>query len=331
MPEAITDGFADNGGSPQAFGSVAQRLLQGGFKASALRTNDVLRKDEWVQFDETVVEIARERLGLVDDLIASGLVLPVGNALGTTIIEWEQLSDMDPAELNMSGVTEGERDRVTYTLKNVPLPIIHKDFNINIRALEASRKLGQTLDTTQAALATRLVSELTEDLVMNGSTLNFGGATIQGYTTATNRTTGSVTAAWDAVATTGEQIIGDVIAMIGDAAVDNMFGPFRLYTSVAARIKMAEDFKANSDRTILERLLAIDEIISVRGTARLTGTVVVLVQMSRDVVDMVIGQQPAPIQWETQGGMLVNFKVMSIMVPRIKDDLKLQSGIVHYS
>jgi len=332
MPQEIIQDFVSAGGTggPVAHSSVAAKLLTGGFRASSLRTNDVLRKEEWKQFDAVVVEVARERLGIVEDLITRGLTLPVGNALGTTFVEWEQSGDMDPAELNMSGVTEGERDRMVFNLKGVPLPITHKDFNINIRALEASRKLGDSLDTTNAAVATRLVSDSLENLLMNGSTLSFAGQTIPGYTTAPNRSTGSVTANWSTVAT-GEQMVGDVLIMMGAAATVNMFGPFMLYCSVAARNRLNDDYKANSDRTTVERINAIDGIIGVRGTARLAGTVVLLVQMTRDVVDMVVGQQPAPIQWESQGGMIVNFKVMAIMVPRVKDDAKAQSGIVHYS
>ncbi len=47
----------------------------------------------------------------------------------------------------------------------------HKDFRINIRALEASRKLGQTLDTTMVGLATRLVTERLETILFNGLSL----------------------------------------------------------------------------------------------------------------------------------------------------------------
>ena len=332
MPDLITDVIrADANGNTAATGSVATRLLQSGFSVNALRTNAILRKDEWVQYDNAVVEVARERLGAVEDLISRGLTFPLGNALGTTIVEWEQMSDMTAAEINMAGVTEGERDRIDFTLKSLPIPITHKDFRLNIRALEASRRLGETLDTTQARLASRLVSESIENQLFNGASITVLGNSIPGLTTATNRNTGSVANDWNLLATTGESIVDDVIAMIGAAEGDNMFGPYALYCSIAAKNNLNNDYKANGDRTTLERINAIDGISVVRGTSKLTGTVVILLQLTSDVVDIVVGMQPTTLQWEDMGGMITNFKVMAIMVPRIKDTQTSQSGIVHYT
>ncbi len=331
MPDLITDVVAAGAnGSISATGSVASRLLQSNFSVNALRTNAILRKDEWVQFDTAVVEVARERLGAVEDLIGRGLTFPLGNALGTTIVEWEQMSDMEPAEINMAGVTEGERDRVDFTLKSLPVPITHKDFRLNIRALEASRRLGEALDVTQARLASRLVSESIENQLFNGAAITVLGSTIPGLTTAANRNLGT-SAAWQTAGTAGEDIIDDVIAMIGAAEGDNMFGPYGLYCSIAAKNNLNNDYKANSDRTTLERMQAIDGLASIRGTSKLTGKNVLLVQLTSDVVDIVVGMQPTTIQWEDMGGMITNFKVMSIMVPRVKDTSTAQSGIVHFS
>ena len=36
-----------------------------------------------------------------------------------------------------------------------------------------------------------------------------------------------------------------------------------------------------------------------------------------------------PFQWEGQGGMEVNFKVMAILVPQLRDDFNGNTGIVH--
>ena len=58
---------------------------------------------------------------------------------------------------------------------------------------------------------------------------------------------------------------------------------------------------------------------------------IILVQLTSDVVDMIDGLQPTMVQWESQGGMVVNFKVMAIMAPRMKSDAANQSGIAHFS
>ena len=326
---ATIDTLTGGQGGFVANGSVAARLLANGMNVNSLRTNDVLRKDEWVHYDTAIVEIARERLIGVADLLSRGLRYDLPNALGTTKLEWEKISDMDPADLSMSGVTPGSRDRQTFELESMPIPLVHKDFSINIRTLLASRTTGQSLDVTQAAMASRLVSERIENILFNGATVGGTNGTIYGYLTAPDRNTGAVTATW--ATATGEQIVTDVIRMIDAAVADNMYGPYMLYVPVSIYTKMGNDFKANSDKTIIQRVKEIPGIIDVRPSSRFIAPNVVLVQMTTDVVDMVVGQQPTAIMWDSNGGMTTNFKVMSIMVPRIKSDMQGQSGIVHFS
>ncbi len=334
MTIPISDVLLNSGAGVSAVGSVAIRLLESGMNINALRTCDVLRKDEWVKFDEVVVEIARSRLIAVGDLVSRGLTFDLPNALGTTVIEYEKISDMEPAKLSMSGVTEEGNDRVEYTLESLPVPIGHKEFNINIRALTASRTRGIPLDTTQAAVSARKLAELNDSTVFKGATITVSGKTIPGYLTAADRNTGSLTGDWELTAQTGTIIIADVLAMVKALVGDNMFGPYVLYVPINYGVKLDEDFKANSDKTIRERLLQIEEITAVRATTNLAGGAsgeVVLVQMTSDVVDMVMGIEPTTVQWETAGGMITNFKVLSIMLPRVKSDALLQSGIAHYS
>ncbi len=58
---------------------------------------------------------------------------------------------------------------------------------------------------------------------------------------------------------------------------------------------------------------------------------VALVQMTSDVVRVVTGMAPTTVQWDTDGGMTLNFKVMAIMVPQVRNDQAGNSGIVKYT
>jgi hypothetical protein len=230
----------------------------------------------------------------------------------------------------MSGIQRSQDDRVEYALTGIPVPIIHKDWTLNIRHLEASRKTGQALDVTMAEKAGRSVAEKIEDLLWNGSTALGSNNTIFGYTNAANRNTGSGTAsAWIATVN-GGNIITDVLAMMQKAYDDHFYGPFMLYVPINVGTNLGNDFKTNSDRTIMERLLAIEGISGIKSTANLTGAVL-LVQMTSDVIQMIDGIQPTTVQWETHGGFVMHFKVISIMLPRIRNDSEGQSGIVHYT
>lgn len=310
-------------------GLVAQRLLESNFNINALRTNDTLRKDEWKLYDKAIVGIAKARLNGVADLMAAGLSFKLPNALGTTRLEWETDTDMTPAQIGMSGIERSQDDRVEFSLTGMPIPLIFKDWTLNIRHLEASRKSGRPLDTMMAEKAGRSVAERVESLLWDGYVGLGSNNTIYGYRTAVNRNTGSVTATW--VTTSGANILADVLAMIGKAQDDHMYGPYVLYVPIAVMTNMGNDFKTNSDKTILQRILEVPGISAVKATASLSGTNIILVQLTSDVVQMIDGIQPTMVQWDSHGGMVTNFKVLAIMLPRFRNDSENQSGIVHYS
>lgn len=327
-PGVQIDTISAGAGGLTGSGDVATRLMQSGFNVNALRTNDVLRKDEWIQYDQALVEVARDRLPLVSELVNRGLTYNISNGLGTTILEWEDVSDMEPANVSMAGVTRGEQDTLEFTLRSMPLPIIHKDFTINIRKLEASRSTGMPLDTAQAELAGRLVAEETEKMVILGHATRVGAAQIYGIDTVPNSSaiTMTGTTGWD-TDSTGAEILADVLSAMAALETDNMYGPYTLIVTYAAWNRMLEDFKAESDKTIVQRVLELPGILNVIPSKNVPAEHAYLVQMTRDVIDEVIGMQPTVVQWETQGGMQLHFKVMSIMIPRVRFTQTLQSGI----
>ena len=329
MTIQIQDSVTSLASGLKGAGSVAARLLASNFNVNALRTLGTLKKDEWIHYDSAVVEVARERLIGVSDLVSRGMTYPLNNALGSTRVEWERMSDMDPAAISMSGISESQNDRITFDLQGMPVPIVHKDFNINIRALMASRNSGQPLDTTQVRLATRKVAETIEGMLFSGATVLGSNNPIYGYTTAVNRNTGALAASWQTA--TGAQIIGDVLDMIEAANADNMYGPYVIYVNNLAFINLSNDYKLESDKTILQRIKEIPGIADVRPTNYLPIKQVIMVQMTSDVVDMIDGMSPTLVEWESHGGMVMHFKVMAIMLPRIRTDILNQSGLMHFT
>lgn len=318
-------------GGMSASGDVAMRLLQANMNINALRTNDVLRKDQWIELDNRVVEIARKRLVGVGALMQRNLTYNLGgNAMGITQLQWENVDEMTDADVSMSGLAESERDRLTYELKSMPLPIIHKDFQINLRNLESSRRFGTPLDMSQAEMAARVVTEKVESILFNGYNITAGGSTIYGLTTEPNRNTGA-NVDWESGVTTGEDKLGDVIAMIQALQDDNMYGPYGLYVTPTAYTLLAEDFKASSDKTQMQRLLEVPGLEFILPSKDLGTNVQVMHQLTSDVAEEVIGFEPTTVMWESHGGMMLNFKVMAIMLPRVRSTKSGQSGIVHLS
>lgn len=294
-----------------------------------LRTLDTLRKDEWIHLDEALVEEGIIRLRGVADLVAAGLVVNVPNAMGKTIFQWENVSDMEEAQISLSGVSTSEGDRQEFDLKSMPLPIVHKDFPVNIRALAASRSRGEALDDSQARVAGRLVGERIEKMLFQGGP-TYGGNAIYGYTNHPNRNEVDFenNKAWDDATKTGEGILTDVLAAIQKLEEDRFgSGPYWIYVPAGYSTVLEKDFKANSDKTIRQRLLEVDRVEKVVVADQCPAGKVVVVQATRDVVAMVNGEPLQTVQWDLDGGFTVRFKAFAIQVPLIRADQQNRSGV----
>lgn len=323
-----------HGSSGRWAGERLMKALQSGqnLSPSVLRTLDTLRKDEWVAFDEALVQEAMIRLKGVADLIAAGLTINVPNAMGKTVLQYEKVTDMNPAIVSMDGAVRSENDRQEFDISSLPLPITHKDFWINLRTLTASRERGESLDTTQVRTAGRLVAEATESMLFLGGK-TFGGARIYGYTNHPDRNTVSfqTNGNWVQTAKTGENILEDVLECISAAQADRMYGPYWLYVPQNSSLKLEEDFKAASDKTIRQRLMEIDGLQSIRVVDQLTSNNIILVQATVDVTAMVMGIPLQTVQWDIEGGFIINFKAFQIAIPLIRSDAQGRSGVVHLS
>ena len=334
-------------------GSIAQRLLRNNMDQNTLRTwvgkdgraymnvngkgvpithgNATLRKDEWKDLDAAVLKLSQERLVGVQDLISRGLTYNIPNGMGKTILEYEDQGDFTAAQLDMDAVTRGKGDRPIYSLKGLPLPIIHKEFQVTARALAASRNGSTPLDTSGAEMATRMVAEKQEDLLFTGSSsFAFGSYTLYGYVDAPDRNTVTLTQNWDASGKTGAEIITDVLAMKQASINAKHYGPWVIYIPTAYETVLDNDYDTTTPgTTIRERILKIAGIEDIKVVDKLAANTVLLVQMTADVVRWVTGMPITTTDWTEQGGSLLNFKVMTISVPQIRADKDGNSGITH--
>jgi len=251
--------------------------------------------------------------------------------MGKTVLQTETQSDIDAATVSMDGLVAGPNDRPVFELTNLPLPIISKDFSFSARQLEASRSGGSPLDTSTAELAARRVAEMAEQLLIGvASSYTYGGGTLYGYTNFPSRITRTITAP-TAVGWTGGTLIDEILAMRQDAYDAYHYGPFMLYNSPAWDRYLDADLKAASDRTLRERINAIEGFSSMKTLDYLTNYDIVMIQMTSDVAREIIGMDITSLQWDSNGGLLKNFKVMAILVPQLRADQNGNTGIVHGS
>ena len=298
-----------------------------------------LRRDEWKQLDEAIMNISETRLNGIADLTSRGLTYKLGDAMGTTVLEWHDVSDAMEADLTMDGITRGKNDRPVYQHNYLPIPIIHVDYEINARVLSASRKMGNALDTTAAERATRKVNLKLEQMLFTDTDYGFGELDsrsrnkIYSYVNHPDRNQYTLDTAWDDSSMTGELIRADVIGMKQASLTALHFGPWVMYIPSLYETVMDEDYDVagSSLMTIRERLLKIGGISDIKVVDTLPANTVLLVQMTSDVVRLVQGMGIQNVQWDAEGKFINKYKVLTIQVPQIRSDQNSRSGIVHAS
>lgn len=289
-----------------------------------------LRYDDWRLIDTAVVKAAKPRLRFVNDIRGAGLTFNIANGLAKTVLSTETQNDITGARISMDGLARSDNDRPEYAMQNLPLPIISKDFSLSLRQLLVSRNSGTPLDTTMMELAGRKVAEEAEKLALGVSgSYSFGGGTVYGLLNFPNRLTKTLTSpvagGWTPATT-----VKEVLDMKAKSQAAFHFGPWKLYVSPAWDQYLDDDYSsAKGDNTLRERIKAIDSIQDVVTLDYLTGYTMVLVQMTSDVIRIVNGLDITTVQWASQGGMELNFKVLAMMVPQLRADANTNTGIVH--
>lgn len=301
-----------------------------------INTNATLRKDEWIDLEDQIIEAARERLVIIDDLQAAGLTYDVGG-LGTIISEWETGSEMTDAEITMDGESTRDKDRQEFGLNGVPIPVIGKDFKIGERMLMASRQRGAGLDVTQGVEAGISVARTSESLVFNGGRIgavNSAGNryTIPGLTNFNGRSTFTMSDWSDETNVSPEDIFKEILEMVQQLETEERhFGPFTIYIPGAYAFRFRQDFKEFSDKTLMERVTSEDVIDRVRVSDVLATGNVVMVQMDRKVLDLGVASDISTIQWQSGSGWTNHFQTFAAWAPRLKQDFDSRCGILHAS
>jgi len=310
------------------------------FKSIPIQANATLRRDEWKALDDVLLEVGRQRLGGIEDLISKGLTYNLGNAMGTTMLEWHDVSDFGSADVTMDGVNRHKNDTPNFQHNYLPIPIIHSNYEINARFLEASRNTGNPLDTLGAERAGRRVKETLESMLFTDTTYSFGekdargNNTIYSYINHPDRNLLALGTPWDQLTTNIGKTIVDKVHAAKQVSLNALHrGPWMLYIPSAYETVIDKDYDADTTAsiTIRERIMKIANIQGIKVVDYLPANNVLLVQMTSDVVRLVRGLPLQNVQWSTEGNLLYNYRVMTIQVPQIRSDQNRKSGVVHLS
>jgi uncharacterized linocin/CFP29 family protein len=300
---------------------------EGTIDVNAMRANGTLPHEAYIKWDQRMVDVARERLTIVQDLNAFGLVNTDYN-LGDIVAKYEKLSDMDDAAVNMDGVTPASRDRVTFTEAGVPIPIFSKNFTINERQILDGMRNRNSLPNTMITTSTRRVADRINAMIFNGlpNFVTVDGLSVFGLTSHPNRNQVAAAANWGAA---GQDPVGDIENMLAAAYADNFFGPFNLYVSKDHWAFIQGDYNANKgEKTYKERFESFSDINEVRPGDQLAAGSVVLVNMSDETIELKVGQEFVNFEQPQTNRMQHDFTVMAAMAICIKADANNNCGVV---
>ena len=301
-----------------------------------------LRRDEWKKLDSAILKINEYRLGGIQDLIAKGLTYTLGNAMGTTVLEWHDVGDALTAEMTMDGITRAQNDRPKFQHNYLPIPIIHADYEINARSLATSRNMGNGIDTTLAERAARRVAEKLENMLFTDTSYSYGETddrsrnTIYSYINFPDRNLHTLSFAWDGSGATGASILADVLDMKQVSINNYFYGPWQVYIPTAYETVLDEDYfgtnpDSNPSVTVRDRILKVAGVSGIKVVDTLPADNVLMVQMTSDVVRLVRGLDLQNVEWMTEGKFMHKYKVLTIQVPQIRSDQNGKTGIVHGS
>jgi hypothetical protein len=294
-------------------------------RINRLVANRILSRDQWEDISRESVKVQAQVLNGILDLQAAGLTRDV--SIGKTIHTYETLSDVAAPAVGIDPQrrVRSAADRTPY---QVPIPAVWGDYSFGARTMAASNSIGESLDTTTPDLWVRRIAETQEDHLFNGG-FQAAGAVMYGYTNHPDKIdfTFDDATAWTHANHSGEDMLGDVLKGIGQGEAEGFYGRWNLYLPPTWMRETRGDFKANSDKSILQRLLEIDSLNAVKSTDRLAGQdKLVLVQMTKDVVELVVGMPITPMSWMIEGDWEEVGMIVGIQAPVVKRAPTQKSG-----
>lgn len=331
-------------------------LIDAGVQLPYVTNQTSFRRDEWMMFDDELVEPQRERLRAARDL---GRVNTMSfDGLGTMMIEHETVNDPGKAYMDFSGLSEGTTDWPLYQPEGQPIPIFHANCKVDLRRVRIARRSGNPIQTRNFNWMTRRVMELVEDNVIGiaGTPVEYGESS---HTVGYTRTPGvygmlnfpdRITKT-DLTVPTGsnpEATITDILEMRDLLYAANHYGPYGIYHSTDWDAYLDHDYARlggnNANMTLRQRILAIgteggeadDEQKQIRWVKRLdrmTPTAshaftMIMISLNKSVVRMLNGLPVTVFQYETKGGWEIHMRIVTILLAEFFADFDGNCGLL---
>ena len=315
--------------------SAGQRVEVQGQNAS------VLSLDTWKELDESINKVIRTELTVFSDIQAVGTydLGSADEALGTMLYINEMTSDSGSANLSMTGRSKISNDVPLVKNEMLPLPLINNDFRIDVRSLNASRRgaygrgSNEAIDMRSAQNEARKTAEKLEDLaIIGGGSFAYAGHQVYGMTTAPNRVQTTYVKEWSDVTKTFDECVADVRAWIDLHYKQGTGGSKSLMAYIPSAWNIALSLTRGTDSgiSLYNFLMAtFPQLIDIKSVFRMPVNNVCLMEMRPRTVQVIDGFAPTPISWMSPDNLELNWKLLTMQLPKFYSDYNGVMGIVH--
>jgi hypothetical protein len=296
-----------------------------------VRANETgLRDDEWEAIDDELVNVAQERLSIVDVALELGLTRNL--SLGTLTDSWENVSEFGEADVTMSAEAPASEDGIQYGGNGVPIPVVKKGMRVGRRQLLASRERGQQVQTDGVTAATRTVTERLEKLFAYGWDRDVDGYSLPGFMNHPDVDSATVPGSWS---TDVQHVRPTIKNMISVLDVDNNYGAgetgYVLHLPPAENRIIADsiDPDGTGDLNLRQRIRNdFTEISRIERTAALKDGEAFMYKPTTETFKVGMAADLQTLEWESGSGMTSHVNVFAAMAPEIRSDIKGNVGVV---
>lgn len=287
--------------------------------------------DAWRRIDSRAQTLARSRLQVFNRL-AQANTTPV--SIADLVNYYPQVSDSGEINVSMDGRSQAKGDAPNVKYVGTPVPVFTGTARFGWRQMEVLRKGGGMLDVTAIANKQRKVAERMEDMVLNGlSSVNVGGDTIYGLRNLPSRNTYSHT--YTLATATGAQWLDAVKKAISAALGDNNFGQLTVFVNQGDYTAAdTTDYAANYSGTILQRLLAINQIKEIIPASSVPANEILgIADLDAGEWGGILSAMPLTTRPKTRQEPEDDyiFSVIAAAAPQLRSDYNGQSAFVHGS
>jgi hypothetical protein len=299
-----------------------------------MRAASPLPEDAQRVFDGAINRVGRQRMALVGALIDAGLVYALPNWYSILHLYTQMLDDTGEAYESME---LDERFKTEYAdLENLAIPIYATWGAVKFghRLLAVANRNSYPIETSHVENETRKVNETITRQALYG--IKGKNALMDGF-----RAPGILSSplhevefldneAWTVSTHSGEDIIADIEEMRAAQIALNIYEPSLLVIPTSFDLKLGQDYKAQSDLTIRQRINELGYVSRIVVEDYMPANTVAMIPLNSSYIDVVLGQGPQRVDWQdsTHPYAPVNHMVVSCEIVRVKQDANDRNGII---